>query len=355
MAVSAQPTPPQYATREGDAITDREAVLAVWHGNLGRDARMAAKYDWFYHRAPAGAPLLQLLMHANTEAPVGVCSAGRRRMLLDGHETRAGVMVDLAVTPEHRSLGPALILQQGLFAAGRRELDVLYCFPNPKAAPVFKRIGYRHLADMVRHARVLRHAEYVHRRWPALPTWLASPLGVLVDLGHRVRDAWRWRAGCSLRAQWFDRVPDIAPIWDHSPKPSALTALRDAAHLRWRFDDAPVVDGLLPFRHLLLSDGETPVAWFATRLDGHTLHVHDFWSNDGAQIAPGVLAALLRAVRKAGHAAISIELATSTERLQPWLDAGFSARSKRPVFGHWGARQEDATPSLHLVSADEDE
>ena len=42
MAVSPQPTPPQYATREGDAITDREAVLAAWHGNLGRDARMAA-------------------------------------------------------------------------------------------------------------------------------------------------------------------------------------------------------------------------------------------------------------------------------------------------------------------------
>lgn len=355
MAVSPQPTPPQYATREGDAIIDREAVLAVWRGNLGRDARMAAKYDWFYHRAPAGAPLLQLLMHAETEAPVGVCSAGRRRMLLDGHEARAGVMVDLAVTPEHRSLGPALILQQGLFAAGQRELDLLYCFPNPKATPVFKRIGYRHLADMVRHARVLRHAEYVHRRWPALPTWLASPFGVLVDLGHRARDAWRWRAGCSLRAQWFDRVPDIAPFWEPSPKPSALTALRDAAHLRWRFDDAPVVDDLMPFRHLQLFDGATPVAWFATRLDGHTLHIHDFWSRDGAQIAPGMLAALLCAVRKAGHAAVSIELATSAERLQPWLDAGFSARSKRPIFGHWGAEDENTMPSLHLVSADEDE
>ena len=121
------------------------------------------------------------------------------------------------------------------------------------------------------------------------------------------------------------------------------------------FDDAPVVDGLLPFRHLLLFDGATPVAWFATRLDGHTLHVHDFWSRDGAQIAPETVAALLRAARVAGHAAISIELATSAERMQPWLSAGFSARGKRPVFGHWGAKAEDTVPSLHLVSADEDE
>jgi hypothetical protein len=353
--VSVQSTTPQYTTRDGDTTADREAVLAVWHGNLGQDARMAVKYDWFYNRAPAGAPLLQLLMHAGTEAPVGVCSAGRRRMLLDGCEARAGVMVDLAVTPAHRSLGPALILQQSLFAAGQRELDLLYCFPNPKATPVFKRIGYRHLADMVRHARVLRHAEYVHRRWPALPTWLASPLGALIDLGHRARDAWRWRAGRSLRAQWSDRAPDITAIWEPSPKPSALTSLRDAAHLRWRFDDAPVADDLMPFRHLLLFDNGTPVAWFATRLDGHTLHVHDFWTRNGAQIAPDMAAALLRAARKAGHAAVSIELATSPERLQPWLETGFSARGKRPVFGHWGAHDEETMPSLHLVSADEDE
>lgn len=355
MAVSPQPTPPQYATREGDATADREAVLAVWRGNLGQDAWMAVKYDWFYHRAPAGAPLLQLLMHADTEAPVGVCSAGRRRMLLDGRETLAGVMVDLAVMPAHRSLGPALILQQGLFAAGRREFDLLYCFPNPKATPVFKRIGYRHLTDMVRHVRVLRHTQYVLRRWPGLPEWLAPPLGALIDLGHLARDAWRWRTGRSLQAQWSDRAPDIASMWDASPKPSALTALRDAAHMRWRFDDAPVVDGLMPFRHVLLRDGKIPVAWFATRLDGHTLHVHDFWSRDGAQIAPEMVAALLRAARVAGHAAVSIELATSAERLQPWLATGFSARGKRPVFGHWGAKAEDTVPSLHLVSADEDE
>jgi hypothetical protein len=353
--VSVQATPPKYAAREGDPVADREAVLAVWRGNLGIDARMLDKYDWFYRRAPADAPLLQLLMHAGTGAPVGVCAAGHRRMLCDGREARAGVMVDLAVTPEHRSLGPALILQQGLFAAGQRELDLLYCFPNPKAAPVFKRIGYRHLADMVRYVHVLRHAQYVHRRWPNLPMWLASPVGALVDLGHRARDEWRWPSARSLRAEWFDRTPDIAPIWETSPKPSALTTLRDAAHLRWRFDDAPVAGDLMPFRHLQLFDGDTALAWFATRADGRTLHVHDFWSRDGAQPAPDMVAALLRAARRQGHAAVSIELATSPERLQPWVDTGFSARGTRPLYGHWFGKDGSDMPALHLVSADEDE
>ncbi len=346
---------PLYSTRNGDASADSDAVLAVWRGNLGQDARMAAKYDWFYGRAPAGAPLLQLLMQTGNAVPVGACAAGRRRMLHDGAEARAGVMVDLAVMPAHRSLGPALILQQGLFAAGQRELDLLYGFPNPKAAPVFKRIGYRQLADMIRYVRVIRHAQYVHRRLPRLPASLTTPLGAIIDLTHRLRDVWRHPRARRFRAAWRDRVPDIAAMWDASPKPPALTALRDAAHLRWRFDDAPIAGNLPPFRHLQLFDGEMQVAWFAVRVEGHTLHIHDFWSYDGARPAPEIIAALLRAARQQGHAAVSIELATSGERLTPWRHSGFEPRGKRPVFGAITASTGIAAPDLHLTSADEDE
>lgn len=351
------PSGPQYRVRDGDTVRDRDAVLAVWRGNLGQDARMARKYDWFYGRAPAGAPLLQLLEHADHPQPVGVCAAGRRQMLRQGRECRAGVLVDLAVTPEHRSLGPALMLQQGLFAAGKRELDLLYGFPNPKAAPVFKRIGYRKFADMTRYARVLRHAPYLRRRLrdkklpDALAAVAAAIAGPLVDLGHRLRDARRWPGARGMRARWQDRAPDIATLWRDSPKPEALTALRDADYLRWRFDEAPDA----AFRHLTLSQGDTPVAWFAARVDGHTLQVHDFWTRDGASPAPEIVASLLRAARAAGHAAVSLELATSANRLQSWLSLGFSERGQRPLFGYCADTGEDPAPDLHIVSADEDE
>ena len=353
---AASPSAPQYATRDGDAACDRDAVLAVWQGNLGQDARMAAKYDWFYLGAPAGPPVLQLLMHAGSDAPVGVCSAGRRRMLRDGHEIRAGVLVDLAVTPEHRTLGPALILQQGLFAAGRRELDQLYGFPNPKAAPVFKRIGYRKLGEMVRYARVIRHAYYVQRRAPTLPAPLVALAGAFFDFGTALRDRLRIRGAAALRATWHDRVPDIDALWAASPKPAALTAIRDAAHLRWRFDDAPTDASLPAFRHLLLRDARGDAAWFAARAEAHTLHVHDTWTRDGgATPSPAVLHALLRAAGNAGFAVVSVELATNAERLQPWRGIGFEPRSRRPVFGTDFRETPDSDADLHLTSADEDE
>lgn len=353
---------PAYRARAGDPERARTTVLEVWRGNLGDDARMPRKYDWFYLHAPAGLPLLHLLDHHDTAAAtppgtgtpsaaavVGACALGQRRMLHRGAPVRAGVLVDLAVLPAHRSLGPALMLQQDLFAAGRARLDVLYGFPNPKAAPVFKRIGYRALGEMVRYVRVVRTAPYLRRRLPGALAPLAALAGPVLDIAQRLRTG----MGGSLARNWSTRVPDLSALWTDSVKPEALTAIRENAYLRWRFDEAPDAG----FRHLLLSAGDRAEAWFATRSDGHTLHVLDFWQR-GAGATPDAssLHALLAAAHDDGHAAVSVELATSTERLQPWLALGFEARSRRPIFGHVSAdSSQDATFDLHLTSADEDE
>jgi hypothetical protein len=344
MSAVAPAPAPAYRVRHGDVAADHEAVLAVWRGNLGVEARMARKYAWFYASAPQGAPLLEMLVHGEDAVPVGTCSAGRRSMRLGEQVLRAGVLVDLAVTPEHRSLGPALMLQQGLFATGREQLDLLYGFPNPKAVPVFKRIGYRALAQMERHVRVVRHAPYLARRMPAP---LAALAGAAVDAGHALARALRTR----WRATWHDRVPDIAPIWSIAPRPEALTAERTPEYLRWRFDDAP--DG--GFRHLVLADRSGMAAWFATRREDHVLHVHDFWTRDGACPSRAHLDGLLAAARRDGAAAVSIELASIGSLLQPWREAGFTVRSARPLFGWCAFASGDAAVPLHLVSADEDE
>jgi hypothetical protein len=341
---------PQYLARVGDVARDRDAVLSIWRGNLGDDARMPRKYAWFYEQADAGPPLLELLTADGRE--VGTCSAGRRRMLRDGQPLRAGVMVDLAVMPEHRTLGPAMMLQQSLAQAARGQLDLLYAFPNPKAAPVFKRIGYRPLGDLVRYVRVLRHGPYLARRMPRV---LAYAAGIAVDAWTRARDALRHAGTAPLRATWSDRVdPRVQQLWEDSTKPDGIVGARDAAHLRWRFDASP--EG--GFRHLLVRDASSDalVAWFAVRANGATLHVHDYWSLHGPAIGTRCLDALLRAARKAGHAAVSLELASLSPHLAPWLAMGFSERSRRAVFGYWDAAAlGEHLGQLHLTAADEDE
>ncbi|KQY52678.1 hypothetical protein [Lysobacter sp. Root494] len=351
--MSAVAQPPVYAIHDGDVVRDRDTVLAIWHGNLGESERMRAKYDWFYLGAPGEPPLLRLLRHEPDGSWAGACAAGRRRMLLHGRNIQGGVMVDLAVTPAHRTLGPAMMLQQCIVDAGRRELDVLYGFPNPKAAAVFKRIGYRHWGDIVRYARVLRYSHYVRRRLPAV---LAPLAAWLLDAATQTRDRLRRAMQPATRMAWSDVADErMDALWGTSAPEDGLTAIRDTRHVRWRFDQSPVART----RYLLITrpGDDALLAWFATQVEGDALFVRDFWSDDADRgVGRHYIDALVHAAYRAGHASVSVEIAARPSRIDSWISRGFSARGKRPVFGLCSNDAESVcAEDLYLTSADEDE
>jgi len=344
-------SPSQYVVRVGDPLRDRDAVLSVWRGNLGRESRIAAKYDWFYLTCPHGPPLLQLLSEDTDDGCLGTACVGRRRMRLRGEGVAAGVLVDLVVLPEHRSLGPALMLQHALIAASEGPLDVLYGFPNPKAVALCKRVGYQHLTDLVRHARILRHERYLRTR---MPGWLALPTGWLVNAAVALRDGWRRLRDPRLRPEWSARADTrMDALWQNAPQGDSVIGVRDQQHARWRFDESPLTSIRYLWLHCARS-GETQ-AWFALREQDTALHVLDYWSIDGANgLSPRHVRALLAAARAAGHASVSVEISGNEAQLRGWKDNGFRARGSRPVFARWNRTM--AEPSAwFLTSADEDE
>lgn len=345
-------TPATYVVDVGDVRRDRDTVLALWRGNLGEDARMQSKFGWFYAACPFGEPTLRLLRHVADGSHVGVASAGPRRMQVAGTAMDAGVLVDLAVSPEHRSLGPAMMLQAAVAEAGGARYGLLYGFPNPKAAPVFKRVGYAKLGEIVRHARVLRHADYLARRFPRS---LAVVGGLLVDVAVRVRDAWRSRSDARPMVLWSDAAdPRFDALWARSAPANIALAIRDYAFAHWRFDQCPFERT----QFLLLSNpgnGDL-LAWFACQIKGSTVHVRDFWSAEAALGLPRThIDSLLAEVRKRGYTTVSVEIAGHSDRLAGWRAAGFSARGQRPVFGKWSPPRAAGDVDLHLTSADEDE
>ena len=344
---------PVYRVCDGDPAADGDAVVAIWRGNLGREEGLARKYDWFYRRCPLGAPMLKLLRHEPSAAWVGVAAIGRRRMLWQGREIRAGVLVDMAVAPQHRSLGPALMLQRDVLESGIERFDLLYGFPNRKAEAAVRRCGYAKLGEIVRYVRVLRYASYLRRR---LPMVAARPLGWLLDTGDRILDAWRSRADAPVAAQWSDRVdPRMDDLWHRSAHGTALLTVRDTTMLRWRFDEA-----LVSFRYLLLSEsaGGPLLAWFACQASGPILQISDFWSIDAADgIAAALVAAVLRVARQEGYSAVSFQYAGTAARVRGWLAARFVERERRPVYGKWREAPSPTgdAPDLHLTAIDEDE
>lgn len=339
---------PAYGVAAGAVDADREVALSVWRGNLGQDARMAAKYAWFYQDGAAGAPLLLKLRHLASGAWVGIASAGPRRMRWQGREVEAGVLVDLAVDAGHRSLGPALQLQQAMMAHGRERFALLYGFPNPKAVALCRHVGYAPLGELVRHARPLRLGRYLAGRLPSL---LAVPAAWLADAADYLRLRCT-RTG--LRGAWSDRVdPEMDALWQASGPGPGPVAVRDGAFLAWRFDRCP----LARTRYLLARDRRGALqAWFACQADEGSLHVRDFWSRRGAAgPSAAEITMLLRAARAAGHASVSVEFMGPDAALAGWRACGFRARGKRPVIGIAASGDAGDLAGLWLTSADEDE
>src|SRR5262245_57825449 len=97
-----------YSTRVAQIPADRDRLLAVWDGSLGERQRMERKFRWFYEEAPGGAPVTMLLewqeSPSSTTGTIGVATAGRREFQHGGRNLAAGVLVDMAVRVEHRTL-----------------------------------------------------------------------------------------------------------------------------------------------------------------------------------------------------------------------------------------------------------
>jgi hypothetical protein len=188
-----------------------------------------------------------------------------------------------------------------------------------------------------------------------MPRVLAAVAGPLVDLGVRLRDAWRSRSDARPLVLWSDAAdPRFDALWARSDTGDTALSIRDYSFAHWRFDQCPFEDTLF----LLLSDPANGdlLAWFACQIRDNTVHVRDFWSAEAAHgIARIHVDSLLAEVRKLGHAAISVEMAGHGDRLAGWRAAGFSVRGKRPVYGKWSDGRAVDGVDLYLTSADEDE
>ncbi len=275
-------------------------------------------------------------------------------MLWQGREIRAGVMADMAITLQHRTLGPVLQLQAKLLDAAADRFDWLYGFPNVKSIAVAKRAGFPVIGQMRRYSRVLRHGTYLGR---IVPQAVARPIGWLMD---SLLDTQRWmrvQIGSRLITEWTNRVdPAMDELWRESPHGHGLLAIRDCTFLRWRFDEYPGTST----RYLFLREQRTGplVAWFACQVEGTTMHVRDFWSRDAARGLPrSQIEVLLRAARldSGTHSAVSVEYAAARDKLFGWLAAGFTERALRSIIGRHLTEDGAHITDLHLTAADEDE
>ncbi|HVK78700.1 MAG TPA: GNAT family N-acetyltransferase [Kofleriaceae bacterium] len=332
------PARPTYRVERARPEDVRDVLCGLWDRNLQVDGGVAAKFEWLYRAAPH-RPDDVFLLATGAGATVGTAGVAIRAMQLGERDGTAGLLADLAVDKDHRSVGPALALVREVKAWALGHHELAYGFPNKHAEGVFKRAGYQPLGTITRWARVLRHAGFAGRirevdltRVPEQArAWIyravelpgvAALAGTAVDLAQLAR-----RSPAAAVAARHLRLtsapapdPGVDALWARARGEYGVIGHRTREVLAWRFPSGPTLTWVAAHAR----DGGELRAYAAIERAGDTAHVKDLFGHQ-----PDVLALLdllpAWAYRTGAHA-LSMRYLGATWLRDALVERGFKAR-----------------------------
>jgi hypothetical protein len=326
-----------YAVAAADRGADRDTIVALWRSHLANSSLMDAKFQWFYCDAPSGDPELMFLRHGSAANPVGVAGIGAREMIAHGQEIPAGILADFVVEPEHRTLYPALLLQQHVRDTGLRGRALLYGSPNEKSLPIVKRLKYAHVGNMVRFVSVLRHQTYLGRSVPRVVATVGG--GVLDHVRTIYHKPFAWMFA-GWQGTWVD-VPDsrFDDLWRRASAFDGVIGVRDAKFLAWRFGAQPGHK----YRIFALSatrDRSRIAGYAVCEESQHMLMIHDLLvdpsvEEEGVRVLIHLLG---RQGYRDGFIALSSVLLAPQRIYRILADAGMVERERRALYAAFSPR-----------------
>lgn len=299
-----------YATLAFDLGAHRQALSRLWADNMNDPAVaevVPERVRWLYERNPDGPPTTVVIDDGGRDGLVGCASVMPRRAWVDGREVRAGVLCDLAVARRHRVGGPALMLQRSLIEAAKAAgYAFVWGYPNQNSLPVFKRMGYKPIAEATSWVRPLRTGDFLRRFAPA-PA--ADAGGVLLDVAMGLAERGASAALAAGREGAHQAAFDARfdSLWQRGRRHYAITGARDAASLRWRYEQFPTA------RHYVFglsarAGGELVGYVIYRLLPGGRVHVADLFCDDPARHFDALLLRFVCAMRSAGYGSVLLDL-----------------------------------------------
>ena len=346
-----------YETTVADVGADGEKILALWRSGLGHHGAPQAKLNWFYRHNPEGAPLVVLLHFAGARDAIGVGAVGPRQMRFGSEILRAGALVDFVMLPEYRTFFPAIFLQQEVRRRAADHFSLVFGFPNKKALPIVRRVGYQCVGQMIRRTRVLRSSTYLTKY---LPGALSGVAGFAIDAYRSTKMSLRSLVNGGFRFDWQDRPDDsFDDLWRRAATPTVLMGVRDQAFLAWRFVDAPMKS--FKFFKLLTATDQRLVAYAVCEVEGAVMTVADFLVDPKVTAAaPRLWLDLSREATRMGLSSLSVTFLGAEKEQRVMSAAGLLDRGQDPVYASTSPPLGvvDGLPlktsAWYLTSADED-
>ena len=317
----------KYSVFAPDDVGSVEADLGrLWRENLPITVEeMRARVRWYYEENPVGKGSVQLLRAEGDDSTiVGCAGVGPRRFLVAGEVKRAALLADFAVSKEHRTLQPAILLQRAMMDHCKKSYAFVYGFPNHRAEGVVKRVGYATLGHMARYACVLRYATYL--RTLVTTPLLAHSLSLGADMTlQAVRAVNMLAFRKKLEMVEEDTLDEgFDALWERGQSQYGICCVRSREFLDWRFHSGPQPERWL--FGLRDRDNHTLHGYVFVKPEGRVAHFNDFFADSDEHLEQLLVSALAEMYRRQMHSATLRFLGPA--RIRSMLSRiGFSRRS----------------------------
>lgn len=311
--------------RPADLKADREMIISFVASYLNPVSN-AARFDWLYLKNPHGEARAWIATEAESGLVVGMAAAFPRRVHVGGAEKVVWILGDFCIHDQHRSLGPALLLQRaclaGVDAGGA---DFCYDLPSASMMAVYRRLHISPVAQMLRLARPLRIDRKVRDviKVPSLACGL-TVVGNFV-IGLRCRN-FKSDQDTAFSLHTGRCGEEFSALAQKVRGQNGMRIDRSAEYLNWRYLDNPVN------RYELLTArlGESLLGYAVFRCEGEDATLVDFLG-----VEDGIVRSLVRATVSLlwarGVLTVSAPMGEWHPSLSVMRGLGFRIRDESPI------------------------
>lgn len=222
--------------REAQLDTDGEEITELLREHLTPEAN-ERRFDWLYRNSPSGPARAWIASNDSGNRAIGVAAAFPRHFRIDGSTRRVWVLGDFCFSKDHRSLGPAVMLQKACIDSVADE--GWYDFPSQSMMAVYRRLRISPVGEFARYAKPIAINAKVEAFLPRNP--LNPVIAAAGNTLLRLRSAAGARRATDLEFCTLDgELSDEFTQFDsESSVPGWFHGCRTSDFLNWRYRQHP--------------------------------------------------------------------------------------------------------------------
>jgi hypothetical protein len=315
-----------FGVRPADLVHDKAVIVETLRCFLNPRSD-DKRFEWLYRENPFGEASVWLAYEGEPDQIVGVAGAFPRRLHMLGRQKLSWVLGDFCVSDQHRTLGPALMLQRACLSGFEKQgVPLCYDFPSAAMMAVYRRLRLSPFQRLLRLAKPLR----VDRKFKTLfgdsvaSRALAQPANLLLRLAPMNN---RGNQGIEVALHGGGFGAEFTALSERIGDRYGIAMHRSADYLNWRYRAHP------------LSEFEVVTGGRNGRLLGYAIYqvvgadgyLLDLFGDAESGVLAPLVADSVASMRRHGAETVSASLVEGHPWRKIFHDQGFKLREESPM------------------------